>query len=136
MKKAYSCVGQDFWKKFFFSSKEAERNSFCYYKNPSKLWRTWSLALLVHNLFSHLHFFKVSEIMLLKYGHLILPAEYILDLYCVQYCVWLSNAALFCKNYTNLLMQKREWIGGVKCLVSLFQKNCPLWPISNPTLNF
>ena len=42
-------------------------------KNTSKLWRTWSLALPVHNFLSHLHFFKVDEIMLLKYGNLMLP---------------------------------------------------------------
>ena len=127
--------GLRFLKKKFFQQ-GSRKKLVLLLQNTSKLWRTWSLALLVHNLFSHLYFCKVSEIMLLKYGHLMLPAEYILDLHCVQYCVWLSNAAIFCKYYTHLLMQKREWIRGVKCLVSLFQKKCPFWPISNPTLNF
>ena len=53
-----------------------------------KLWRTWSLALPVHNFLSHLHFFKVGE-MLLKYAN---PQHYILDLYRIQ----LSNSAPFC----------------------------------------
>ena len=54
------------------------------------------MALPVNN------FFKVGEIMLLKYGHLMLPAGHILDLYWVQYCVWLSNSAPFYENFTEL----------------------------------
>ena len=45
----------------------------------TKTWRTWSLALSVHNFLSHLHFFKVGEIMLLKYENLVPPAGHILD---------------------------------------------------------
>ena len=41
---------------------------------PSKLWRTWSLALATHNFLSHLQIFKVGEIMVLKYDHLMLPS--------------------------------------------------------------
>ena len=44
---------------------------------------------------SHLYFFKVSDVMLLKYENLMLPAGHILDLYHVQQ----SNAAPFCENY-------------------------------------
>ena len=43
-------------------------------KNTSKLCRTWPLSLSVHTFSSHLHFFKVGEIMLLKYKNLMLPA--------------------------------------------------------------
>ena len=35
----------------------------------------------VHNFSSHSHLFKVGEIMLLKYGSLMLPEGHILDLY-------------------------------------------------------
>ena len=64
----------------------------------TKTWRTWSLALSVHNFLSHLHFFKIGEIMLLKYENLMPPAGHILDPYCVR----LSNAAPFCENYTKV----------------------------------
>ena len=40
------------------------------------------MALPLHNFLSHLHFFRVGEI-ILKYGNLMLPAGHILDLYCV-----------------------------------------------------
>ena len=36
------------------------------------------MALPVHNILSHLNFFKVVEMMLLKYGNLMLPAGHIL----------------------------------------------------------
>ena len=55
------------------------------------------MGLAEHKFLTHLHFFKVVEIML-KYGNLMLPAEHVLDLYCVR----LSNATPFCKNYTKL----------------------------------
>ena len=82
VKKAYCCVGQYFWKKnTIFSSlrpcyhrQANKKNLFCHWKNTSTRWRTWSLALSVHKFFSHLHFFKVGEIKLLKYGNLMLPA--------------------------------------------------------------
>ena len=89
---------------------------------------------------SHLHFSKVGELMLLKYGNLMLPAGYILDLYCVQ----LSNTAPFCENYTQLYFNAKHlkkrlnnsgW-GGVKFLVLFFQEKCLFWPISNAALNF
>ena len=73
-------------------------------KNSSKLWRTWSLALPVRNFLSHLHFFKVGEIMLLKHGKLMLPAGHILDLYHVR----LSNAAPFCENYTKFYFDAKH----------------------------
>ena len=67
VKRTCCCVGQNFWKNFFF--RQANRkNLICHQNNNSKLWRTWSLALLVHNFFIHLNFFAVGE-MLLKYGH-------------------------------------------------------------------
>ena len=76
LKKAYRCVGQDFWKKIIFfvwdlvtTGQQIEKTWFCHWKNTSKLWRTWSLALPVHNFFESN--FKVVEVMLLKYGNLI-----------------------------------------------------------------
>ena len=71
------------------------------------------MALPIHNFLSHLDFFKVGEIMLLKYENLMLPAEHILDLYCVR----LSNAAVFSENYTKLYfnvkrLEKGLIIGG------------------------
>ena len=53
---------------------------------------------------SHLHFFKVDEIMLLKYGNLMLQAGHILDLYSVR----LSNASLFYENYTKLYVDAKK----------------------------
>ena len=105
------------------TGKQIEKNLFCHWKNTSKLSRTWSLALPIHNFLSHLHFFKVSEIML-KYGDSILPAEHILDLY----CLWLSNAALFRENHVNLYfnakrLEKGLIRNGVKLLVTYFQKS-------------
>ena len=99
--KAYSCVGQDFWKKkkhlFWFAILLPQASKlFCHWKNTSKPWRIWSLALPVHNILSHLHLFKAGKIML-RYGNLMLPPGHILDLY----CVWLSftfacSRMLFC----------------------------------------
>ena len=34
------------------------------------------MALPVHNVLSHLHFFKVGEIMLPKYGYFMLPGAF------------------------------------------------------------
>ena len=62
------------------------------------------MALAVHSFLSHLHFFEVGEIMLLKYGNLMLPAGYILDLYCVR----LLNAGVFCKNYKKLFFDAKH----------------------------
>ena len=74
-------------------------------------------------------FFKVGEIMLLKYRHLMQPAGYIIDLYCVQYCVWLSNAVPFCEDYTKLYFDSKHLKKGLnrrgKIYVALFSKNCP-----------
>ena len=101
-------------------------------KNTSKLWRSWSLALQVHNFLSHLHLFKVGEIMLLKYGTLMLAAGHILDLY---------RIAPFYENYTKLYfdakhLKKRLNRDRGKFLVPLFQKKCLFWPILNAGLNF
>ena len=84
------------------------------YFNTSKLWRTWSLALLVYNFF-----FKVDKIML-KYGNLMLPAWHILDLYCVR----LLNAAPFYENYT-----KRGRGGGLSFCSPFFKKEVPFLAI-------
>ena len=96
------------------------------------------MALPVHNFLSHLHFFKVGEIILLKYGKMMLPAGHILNLYCVR----LSNAVAFCKNYTKLyfdakLLEKVLNRGGgeFKIFGALFSK-CLFWLISNAALNF
>ena len=73
-------------------------------------------------------FFKVGEIMLLKYRHLMQPAGYIIDLYCVQYCVWLSNAVPFCEDYTKLYFDSKHLKKGLnrrgKIYVALFSKKC------------
>ena len=122
------------------TGKQIKKNLFCHWKNTSTLWRTWSLALSVHNFFSHLHFFKVGQIKLLKYGNLMLPAGQILYIYCVQ----LSNAAPFRQNYTKLSFDakhlekgfNRGWVRGVKFLDPFFKKKCPFWSISNAALNF
>ena len=53
---------------------------------------------------SHLHFFKVGEIMLLKYENLMLPAGHIVDLYRVR----LLNAAPFCKNDAKLYFDAKH----------------------------
>ena len=144
VKRAYCCVGQHFWKKkkSFFpvwdlvaTGEQIEKKLFCHWKNTLKLWRTWPLALPVHNILSHLHFFKVGEIML-KYGNLILPAGHILDLYCVVYRAMLPFAKIIQSFFSFISMQK-DWIGGqVKFLVPFFQKKCPFWPISNAALIF
>ena len=61
------------------TGKQIEKKLILPLKNTSELWWTWSLALPVHNFLSHLHFFKVGEIMLLKYRNLMLPAGPILE---------------------------------------------------------
>ena len=102
-------------------------------KNTSKLWRSWSLALQVHNFLSHIHLFKLGEIMLLKYGNLMLSAGHILDLY---------RLASSCENYIKLYfdakhLKRRLNREGGKFLVPLFQKKkCLFWPILNAGLNF
>ena len=86
-----------------------KKNLFCHWKNTSKLWRTSSLSLPAQNFLSHLHFIKVGEIMLLKYGNLMLPARQISDLYCVR----VSNAAPFCENYTKLCFNAKKFKKGL-----------------------
>ena len=79
VKKAYCCVGQDFWKKkhqffrFEILLPHPSKYKETYFANRK---RTWSLALPVHSFLSHLHFFKVGEIMS-KYGHLMLPGAFL-----------------------------------------------------------
>ena len=106
------------------TGEQIEKKLFCHWKNTLKLWRTWPLALPVHNILSHLHFFKVGEIML-KYGNLILPAGHILDLY----CVCLSSDAPFCENYTKLFFvyfdAKGLNKGAGKIFGALFSKKVP-----------
>ena len=68
-----------------------------------------------------------SEVMLLKYGNLMLPAGHILDLY----CFWLSNTLPFCGNYIKLYFDAKHKIFGAR-----FSKKYPFWPISNAALNF
>ena len=103
-------MGQDFWKKpIIFSGlrsryqRQANRKKLILpLKNTSKPWRACSLALLVHNFLIHLHFFKVGEIMSLKYGSLMLPAGHILALSYVRlwFYRWSSSSMLCfsCKN--------------------------------------
>ena len=128
------CWSRFLKKKTFFSDwdivttgKKIEKKIVLPLKITSKLWRIWSLAVPVHNFLSHLHFFKVGETMLLKYGNLMLPAENILDLYRVR----LSNAAPFCENYTKFYFDTKH-----KTFGALFHKMCPFWPISNAAPHF
>ena len=101
-------------------------------KNTSKFWRSWSLALQVHNFLSHLHLFKVGEIMLLKYGNLMPPAGHILDLY---------RVAPFCENYAKLYFNAKHLKRGLNreggnFWCPFFKKKCLFWPILNAGLNF
>ena len=69
---------------------------------------------------------------------------HILDLYCVR----LSNAAPFCKNYTKHFFDAKHLEkglnrgrGGGWCpfffkKVFFFHKKCPFWPILDAALNF
>ena len=106
-----------FLKKTFFpvwdlvtTGKQIEKTYFVTKKNTSKLWRTWSMALPVYNVLSHSHFFKVGEIMSLKYGNSMLLAGHILDLYLVR----LSNAVPFCENYTKLYFDEKHLKKGIE----------------------
>ena len=74
------------------------------------------MALPVDHFLSHLHFFKVGEMMLLKYGNLMLPARHSLDLYRVR----LSNVAPFYENYTKLYFDAKH-----KTFGDLFSKKVP-----------
>ena len=97
-------------------------------KRTSKLRMTWPLALPVHNFLSHLHFSKwVRYVMLLKYENLMLLAGHILDLNCVQ----LSNAALFCENYTKLYFDVKHLEKGLNREWDCW---CLFWQISNNAL--
>ena len=118
MKKAYCCVGQDFWK-----------------KNCFPVWDliTTGKQLEKKTYFATKKYFKTlndCEIMLLKYGNLMLPSGHILDLHCVR----LSSAAFFCKNYTKFYFDAKylkkglnEWKGegGGRIFGSFFSKNVP-----------
>ena len=92
------------------TGKQIEKTYFVTKKNTSKLWRTWSMVLPVYNVLSHSHFFKVGEIMSLKYGNSMLLAGHILDLYLVR----LSNAVSFCENYTKLYFDKKHLKKGIE----------------------
>ena len=67
--------------------------------------------------------------MLLKYGHLMQLAGYILDLYCLQYYVCQSNAPPFCKNYTKLYFDVKHLEKGLnrkgELFSAFFQKSVP-----------
>ena len=79
------------------------------------------MALPVHNFLSHLCFFKVGEIMLLKYGNLMLPAGHILDLN----RVWLWSAIPFFENYAKLYFDAKHLKKGLnrgKIFAALFSK--------------
>ena len=145
VKKAYRCVGQDFWKKQFFPvrdlitrTNQPRKKLILPLKNTSKLWRTWPLSLPVHTFLSHLHFFKVGEVMLLKYENLMLAAGHLLDLYCIR----LSNTASFCEKIIQSLIsmqntEKRDWLGvRGKIFGALFPKKSSFLPISNAAQNF
>ena len=98
----------------------------------TKTWRTWSLALSVHNFLSHLHFFKIGEIMLLKYENLMPPAGHIRPILrsTIERCPLLRklyNGENYAKLYFNekqckTLRKGIEWGEGVKFLVVFFQK--------------
>ena len=95
----------------------------------------WHCQCITFWIIFWIYFFKVGEIMLLKYGNLMLPAGHILDLY----CAWLWNVAPFLKNYAKLYFDAKHLKKGlnrVKFLVPFFQKKCSFWPILNTALNF
>ena len=60
-----------------------------------------------------------------------LPAGYILDLYYVQYCVWLSNAAPFCENDTKSYFDAKHLEKGLerrgKIFGALFSNKMPFF---------
>ena len=79
------------------------------------------------SLFQSFTSFQSGWVMLLKYGHLMLPAGCILDLYCIQYCVWLSNAAPSWENFTNLYFDAKHLEKGLnirgETFGALFEKS-------------
>ena len=94
--------GSRFMKKIFFSGKKIERNLFCHLKKTSKLWRAWSLAQLVHNVFSYLHFLQsgwdnVVKIWAFDATSRVYSSPILRSIPCL-----ISNAAPFCENYTRL----------------------------------
>ena len=122
LKKAYSCMGQDFRKKqkhffrFEISLPQADKQKRTSFVTKRILQYFKTLKDMITGTASNNFFFKVDKIML-KYGNLMLPAWHILNLYCVR----LLNAAPFYENYT-----KR---GGVKFLQPIFQKKVPFLAI-------
>ena len=109
----------------------SHRSSLFLWKNPTVVWV--KISEIFSGLRSRYHrqanrkklWDKMSEIMLLKYGNLMLPAGYILDLYCVR----ILNAAAFWENYTKLYFDVKHLEkglnrgeGGVKYLVPFFIK--------------
>ena len=110
VKKIYCCVGQDFWKNF--SSLRS-----CYHSQANRKKTHFATTKILQNFEGHGQwhcqyitfwviyiFFKVGEIMSLKYGNLMLPAGHIIDLHLVR----LSNAACFCKNYAKLYFDTKH----------------------------
>ena len=82
----YSCGKEDFQKKSIniFGMKSPDHRLanrretyFVNQKNTSKYWRTWSLTLSAYNFLCHLPFFKVGEIMVSKYGNLMLTGTFL-----------------------------------------------------------
>ena len=56
-------------------------------------------------------------------------------------CVWQSDAAPFCENYTKLYfhskhLEKRLNTGWWNFYCTFFQKKCPFWPMSDAALIF
>ena len=127
LKKAYSCMGQDFRKKqkhffwFEISLPQADKQKRTSFVTKRILQYFKTLKDMITGTASNNFFFKVDKIML-KYGNLMLPAWHILNLYCVR----LLNAAPFYENYT-----KR---GGLSFCSPFFKKKCPSWPLSNAAL--
>ena len=119
VKKAYRCVGQDFWKKQFFpvrdlitTTNQPRKKLILPLKNTSKLWRTWPLSLPVHTFLSHLHFFKVGEVMLLKYKNLMLPAGHYTASGPILHST-IEHCLLLWENYTKLYFNAKHWKKGL-----------------------
>ena len=67
---------QFFWCEIALPQFSKEKETYFSLENTPELQKRWSLALSARNVLSHLQFFKVCEIMVLKYGHMMLPGAF------------------------------------------------------------
>ena len=112
----------------------------CSHKTPTQLF-SCAIFFVLHAFFNRQYFYKQHQA---EIGKKLSKLRHVLDLYCVQ----LSSAAPFCKNYTKLYLDAKhsekelnrvegEIFGALLSKnVSFFIKKCPFWPMSNAALNF